>query len=274
MKKINPVNSFSAARFAILLKFGLRSSEFHLLLVGVCVMNLGYLLTTYISNATPYEILCDLRDYVYAVLGFCLTFGASLIVSSLKNKGNRINHLMLPATMGEKFLARFVIMLFGTILAVFIAFLALYAVLATISVFSQSTPTYADYNLFTHTTETLQIHNAKTWQALTLIALFFVWIYSTYLLGGILWKGKSWIITSILLLFLSMAFGMFFVSFSDVGLSIICNEVSSTVFFIVFSTILAIFIIVNFSLAWYLFKRMQVVRPTLRNFVKGIKRHF
>lgn len=274
MKKINPVNSFSAVRFANLLKFGFRSREYHLLLVAVCIMNLGFLLTTFINGVTPYEMLDDLRDGVFVVLGFCITFGASLIVSSLKSKGNRITHLMLPATTGEKFLARIFVMLFGTILAVFIAFFVLYAVLATISIFSQSTPAYATYAIFTHSTNTLQINGAKIWHFLIMIAIFLVWIYTAYLLGGILWKGKSWIITSILIFFLSILLSfvdLFFDGLHEFGNM---QEEDSIMILIVYSTIMAIFIIFNICLAWHLFKRMQVVRPTLRNFVKGIKRHF
>lgn len=275
MKKINPVNSFSAVRFANLLKFGFRSREFQLLLVAVCIMNLGFLLITYINGSTPYEMLDTLRGEVFVVLGFCITFGASLIVSSLKNKGNRITHLMLPATTGEKFLARLVVMLLGTILAVFIAFFALYAVLATISIYSQSTPDYATYKIFTHTLGTLQINGAKIWQGRIMIAIFLVLIYSAYLLGGILWKGKSWIITTILLFFLSLLSSMSIANLFA-GLHEFCYmlEKDFMMIFIVYSTIMAIFIIFNIWLSWHLFKRMQVVRPTLRNFVKGIKRHF
>lgn len=268
MKTINPVNNFSAPRFMYLVKLGLRSKEYRFCLMGVVIMYLGFMFARlFESKYLSYDTLCDLRSYILLVLGFGVTFGASFFVSSLVSKGNRINHLMLPATTFEKLLARLTIVFVGTILTAIVIYLVLYVLFVIASVCSPNTPSYADYSPLPTIKVNLTLTGITVFQLSVFFVIFCVWINSMYLLGGILWKGKSWITMSILLIFLSMLFGEDIYGFCVDG----CNK---TISIMLEDTILIMLTILNGWIVWRLFSRMQVVRPTLRIFVKGIKRHF
>ncbi len=276
MKHINPANTFSGSRFAQVLKCGFLSKEFRLCLMVTGVMYLIFLITGIMGTREPYDMFLDMGGFLFVTLAFGTTFGASLFAASLSGKGNRISHIMLPATNAEKFLARLVVVLCGTIVASFAAYLVLSLVLAVLSVFSPATPIGASFNPFAN----INIHfygipGEKEIVMFTGASMFVLLVFSIYLLGGMLWKKKSWFITSLVIL-------PFLMAVTNVeGLRILRSvmirfdsETAMTSDILLDTAIMAAPVLINFWLTWRMFKRMQAVRPTLMSFLRGLRRKF
>ena len=104
MKIINPVNNFSGNRFLHVLKCGFLSPEFRLCVMSMAVMYMIFFFVKLFDFALVYEMLDELSDFTFLTMVFGITFGASFFAASLSDKGNRISHIMLPATNMEKFL--------------------------------------------------------------------------------------------------------------------------------------------------------------------------
>lgn len=276
MKHINPANTFSGSRFAQVLKCGFLSKEFRLCLMIMGVMYLLFLFTSILGTREPYDIFLDLSGFLFITLALGTTLGAAFFAAGLSDKGSRISHIMLPATNAEKFLARLVVVLCGTIVASFAAYLVLSAVFAVLSVFSSATPVGANFNPFAN----INIHidgipTGKELLILTESFMFVLLVFSIYLLGGMLWKKKSWFVTSLIIL-------PFLMAVTNVeGLRIlrsvmICYspETAVTADVLLETAVMAAVALLNFWLTWRMFKRMQAVRPTFMSFMRGLRRKF
>ena len=276
MKPLIPANTFSGSRFAQVLKCGFLSKEFRLCLMVMGVMYLLFLFTNILNTREPYDIFRDLGGFLFITLALGSTLGASLFAASLSDKGSRISHIMLPATNAEKFLARLVVVLCGTIVASFAAWLVLSATFAVLSVFSPATPVGANLNPFAN----IDIHfygvpGEKEMAILTGASTFVLLGFSTYLLGGMLWKKKSWFITSLILLPFLMAVTN--VEGVRILRSVMIRYDSETAFtsgFLLDIAVMAALALLNFWLTWRMFKRMQAVRPTFMSFMRGLRRKF
>ena len=276
MKPLIPANTFSGSRFAQVLKCGFLSKEFRLCLMVMGVMYLLFLFTSILNTREPYDIFRDLGGFLFITLALGSTLGASLFAASLSDKGSRISHIMLPATNAEKFLARLVVVLCGTIVASFAAWLVLSATFAVLSVFSPATPVGASLNPFAN----IDIHfygvpGEKEMAILTGASTFVLLGFSTYLLGGMLWKKKSWFITSLILLPFLMAVTN--VEGVRILRSVMIRYDSETAFtsdFLLDIAVMAALALLNFWLTWRMFKRMQAVRPTFMSFMRGLRRKF
>lgn len=276
MKPLNSTNTFSGSRFAQVLKCGFLSKEFRLCLMITGVMYLIFLITNILGTREPYDMFLDMGGFLFVTLAFGTTFGASLFAASLSDKGSRISHIMLPATNAEKFLARLVVVFCGTIAASFAAYLVLSLVLAVLSVFSSATPVGASFNPFAN----INIHfygipDEKEIVMFTGAFMFVLLVFSIYLLGGMLWKKKSWFITSLVIL-------PFLMAVTNVeGLRILRSvmirydsETAITSDVLLDTAVMAAFVLLNFWLTWRMFKRMQAVRPTFMSFLRGLRRKF
>lgn len=274
MKTINPSNTFSGSRFAQVLRCGFLSKEFRLCLMVIGVMYLLFLFTNILNTREPYDIFLDLSGFLFITLALGTTLGAAFFAAGLSDKGSRISHIMLPATNAEKFLARLVVVLCGTIVASFAAYLVLSAILAVLSVFSPATPVGASFNPFTN----INIHfygipDEKEMLMFTSAFMFVLMVFSIYLLGGMLWKKKSWFITSLIIL-------PFLMAVTNVeGLRILRSvmirydsETAMTSDFLFDIAVMAAVVLLNFWLTWRMFKRMQAVRPTFTSFMRGLCR--
>ncbi len=276
MKLINPANTFSGSRFAQVLKCGFLSKEFRLCLTATGVMYLLFLFTNILNTREPYYIFRDLDGFLFITLALGPTFGASLFAAGLSDKGSRISHIMLPATNAEKFLARLVVVFCGTIVASFAAYLVLSAVLAVLSIFSAATPVGASFNPFANINIHIdRIPTGKELLILTECFMFVLLVFSAYLLGGMLWKKKSWFITSLIIL-------PFLMAVTNIeGLRILRSvmiyyspEMAVTADILQETAVMAAVALLNFRLTWRMFKRMQAVRPTFMSIIRGLRRKF
>lgn len=208
---IEPVNTFSAARFGQLLVVGLRSGEFRLMAMAVTAMLVFMtFMVVLICCADRRYGWSNISDGFQSVYLICIaispTVGASLFAAKLKERGDRISHIMLPATAGEKFLARFVVIILGAVVLALIMYLVLYMAMAAFGL-ALGKMVVADIQPFKFVyAEMGDILTIKKYGTLgfTLLWIFAkaLYIFSAYLLGGILWKGKSWLITTFVLILL------------------------------------------------------------------------
>lgn len=276
MKPLIPANTFSVSRFAQVLKCGFQSKEFRLCLMVMGIMYLLFLFTNILNTREPYDIFRDLSGFLFITLALGTTLGASLFAASLSDKGSRISHIMLPATNAEKFLARLVVVFCGTIVASFATYLVLSAILAVLSAFSPATPVGASFNPFAN----INIHfygvpAEKEILIHTGAFMFALMVFSIYLLGGMLWKKKSWFITSLVILPFLMAVTN--VEGLRILRSVMIRYDSATALtsdFLLDIAVMAAVVLLNFWLTWRMFKRMQAVRPTFMSFLRGLRRKF
>lgn len=272
MKIINPVNNFSGNRFLHVLKCGFLSPEFRLCVMSMAVMYMIFFFVKLFGSAPVYEMLDELSGFTFLTMVFGITFGASFFAASLSDKGNRISHIMLPATNMEKFLARLIIVVCGTIVASYIIYLVLYLLLGIILWISGDIPADAKFNPFAYFN--FRFYGVTRINEF-LLPLFVCALFgfSLYLLGGILWKKKSWIITSIILMpcFILEVTGGYLTVFKNINVNIWCNgdETASLIFHIVIISAMTVFC---FWLSYFLFKRMQVVRPGLKSYLSGLRK--
>lgn len=272
MKIINPVNNFSGNRFLHVLKCGFLSPEFRLCVMSMAVMYMIFFFVKLFGSAPVYEMLDELPGFTFLTMVFGITFGASFFAASLSDKGNRISHIMLPATNMEKFLARLIIVVCGTIVASYIIYLVLYLLLGIILWISGDIPADAKFNPFAYFN--FRFYGVTRINEF-LLPLFVCALFgfSLYLLGGILWKKKSWIITSIILMpcFILGVTAEYLTVFKNINVNIWCNgdETASLIFHIVIISAMTVFC---FWLSYFLFKRMQVVRPGLKSYLSGLRK--
>lgn len=276
MKHINPSNTFSGSRFAQVLKCGFLSPEFRLCVMSMAVMYMIFFFVKLFGSAPVYEMLDELSGFTFLTMVFGITFGASFFAASLSDKGNRISHIMLPATNMEKFLARLIIVVCGTIVASYIIYLVLYLLLGIILWISGDIPADAKFNPFAYFN--FRFYGVTRINEFLLPLFVFVCAlfgFSLYLLGGILWKKKSWIITSIILMpcFILGVTAEYLTVFKNINVNIWCNgdETAGLIFHIVIISAMTVFC---FWLSYFLFKRMQVVRPGLKSYLSGLRRKF
>lgn len=269
MKIINPVNNFSGNRFLHVLKCGFLSPEFRLCVMSMAVMYMIFFFVKLFGSAPVYEMLDELPGFTFLTMVFGITFGASFFAASLSDKGNRISHIMLPATNMEKFLARLIIVVCGTIVASYIIYLVLYLLLGIILWISGDIPADAKFNPFAYFN--FRFYGVTRINEFLLPLFVFVCAlfgFSLYLLGGILWKKKSWIITSIILMpcFILGVTAEYLTVFKNINVNIWCNgdETAGLIFHIVIIAAMTVFC---FWLSYFLFKRMQVVRPGLKSYL-------
>lgn len=274
MKHLNSTNTFSGSRFAQVLKCGFLSKEFRLCLMITGVMYMLFLFTNILNTREPYDIFQDLNGFLFITFALGTTSGASLFAASLSDKGSRISHIMLPATNAEKFLARLVVVFCGTIVASFATYLVLSAILAVLSAFSPATPVGASFNPFAN----INIHfygvpAEKEILIHTGAFMFALMVFSVYLLGGMLWKKKSWFVTSLVVLPFMMTVAN--VEGLHILRSVMIRYDSTTAMtsdFLLDIAVMAALVLLNFWLTWLMFKRMQAVRPTFMGFMRGLHR--
>lgn len=281
MMTIEPTNGFSVRRVAQLMRIGLHSKEFSVMFIAVAVMFVSTVLLNFSLHMMDSGSIWsgfDWRDFlgnVQGFSGFCIlvspTVGASLFAAALKERGDRISHIMLPATNAEKFLARFVVVVVGAVAAAVAIYVAVY-VLVAIPALASGKAALSDISLFgfgnTVTVNGVDASYYKYYVWPWMCAMG-VYVVSAYLLGGMLWKGRSWLLTTVALVFLSVLAGVaigWSPAFSVTYTNEQCDMDAKT-FMVAMSlalAALAALAALNVYVAWRLFSRMQAVRPRFR----------
>ena len=198
--------------------------------------------------------------FIFA-LPIALSISASLMFENMSSKQNRISLLMIPCTTFEKYLARFIIYILGTIIIFCVGCLA--ADYIRYLIFSLS---YNDYNIV-H-----PIDFSYLWQWIMTsnniynTSIYLSWVMfstSIYALGSSVWPRMSFVKTFGTVIGIGFI-GWFIIIACTINsdkqpliFKLLDNAVNSQIFFSIIFTIISI---TNFILAYFRIKESEVIQ--------------
>ena len=265
-------------------------------LIGIYAGFLLVMVFTMSKQASSYsDPLVAFQHYCYNVLGaFVLIIGifgivyAANIMENMITKEKRIAFLMLPATMIEKFVARFLIVTVGLAVAVFVAAslaeITRYLLLPLFNVpetFHQSVL----YNLLSMASvDGEQIYRGsgyamnmpyQNWLGELCGWAFLVWSHSLYILGGSYWYKKPFFKTLGTLMLISILCSVLSVHIiswvGNDGMRSFAEWLEDNFQWMTLNKLLSLgvaffsaFTMFNWWLSYRLFTRSQVIKPKFR----------
>ncbi|MBP3227925.1 MAG: hypothetical protein J6M53_03955 [Bacteroidaceae bacterium] len=232
------------------------------------------------NSVTPWAERVEEQHQVTALLLLVivlvyLEIGASFFLSNMPRKQQGIAFLMLPASRGEKLLARWVYAVPLWTLMVLTAFVAgdllRYAVQPLIGAYHPGLMTTWLWNqggnllgeIKTAWAEHPEMHSPTTGLLLFILAVQW-WSHTCYLLGSAVFRRFSWIITTGLMWLLSsVASTVAFTFTTERYLVDIATSRPDSTGFNLTSVFFVLLGVTNLVLTWYVFKRAQVVQNKL-----------
>ena len=275
--------NFNFTRFTNLLKLDIaenwKNSLFGLLGIyaAFLIPMLGWLWN---PSAYSFHQFCNnMLGVVFLVTSFFFIFYASRIMICMNSKEKRISYLLLPATMFEKFLSRFVIVTVFLSIQVFVALLALelsryllQPLFRLPAEFSQSM--LAEMAEMMTFAGRASVNNECVYYNTTLMQLlgfiFLLWNHSLFVLGGSRWYKHPFLKTLGVIIAVNLIGGVIFARPVETGMmerffqwmSENFEKTSATVNGLITAGILFFgsLTIFNWWLSYWLFTRSQVIR--------------
>ena len=191
-------------------------------------------------------------------IGF-LMFEPCFIFSNLKRKQPRINFFMLPATNLEKYIARFLTVVFLWTLCCIIGFVAadLLQWLVSFLIHPEATglvmSQISDLNILS----TFSIHNyLSKYGLITFNVVLILLFHSFCLLGGTFFRRHSWMLTVVLFIILNITLvANVLANDSFINMQLFYPNV----LFSILSGICVLFIMFNYWASYTIFRRMQII---------------
>src|SRR5574344_192036 len=214
-----------------------------------------YFFSTFIS-VYSYRLESALGSTIAIFFGF-FAFTPSWILSNMRNKQTSLDYLMLPASNLEKFLARIICVSFLYEACFFIAFLGadvLQWILSLMKFPLSETGLIAAQIYKANMVFELGPDNRVECCVFVFFAL--VWGHAIYTLGGVIFRKRAWVITSLIMLLLTIVVSNF-IGF-DAFDYIMDTEPwlkTSMICVCVFLSLSCL----NYYLAFQIFKHMQLV---------------
>ena len=168
-----------------------------------------------------YERFCgNVTGIIYIALNLYMCYFASLILEPMRTKERRISYLMLPATLGEKFVSRALYVTIGTLiifgcglLMAELTRLLFVPILGVSEEFGRFCLADVWHRILAENQE--PTFYGESDYSYTLLIMFFTvlitWSHSLYILGGSFFRKKAFIKTMGLCFLLMILFGNFFV---------------------------------------------------------------
>lgn len=280
--------NFNFTRFTNLLKLDIaenwKNSLFGLLGIyaAFLIPMLGWLWNVPDDTFGAYSFhrFCNnMLGVILLVTSFFFVFYASHIMVCMNSKEKRISYLLLPATMFEKFLSRFVIVTVVLMFQVFVALLALelsryllQPLFRLPAEFSQSM--LAEMAEMMTFAGRASVNNECVYYNTTLMQLlgfiFLLWNHSLFILGGSRWYKHPFMKTLGVIIAVNLIGGVIFARLVETGMmerffqwmSENFEETSVTVNGLITAGILFFgsLTIFNWWLSYWLFTRSQVIR--------------
>lgn len=194
----------------------------------------------------------------------------SWVCSNMKTKQQKIMFKMLPATNIEKFMARYLYVTLGFMIIPFAAFCAADVARMLLDLIlgygaGESGVVVLMRDIFTQNF----IHVGKEPDYSlplfrTMIIVFMIWAHSSYLLGGVIFRRRQFVLTSLVHFALSFLFAL---GISNVGEHKIDDfrPASANVAMGFMTAVFAALTVMDYCLAYILFKRMQVINNRMLN---------
>lgn len=267
MNTLIQTDRFSAARFKAVLANNITGSR----KVSVIALGIAYsifLLTLLASTINSWKTglsfavtAANLSSLFPATMFMSASIMASLIMHDCARKEGKINAIMLPALNTEKFLSRIVTALFyGIAVSLALHIILFYLFVGLHYLFQGYEAAPQDLQPFGAMSRFIVIngHEMNTHKLAGMIEclIFTTWVFSCYMLGGFIWKRRSWIITSFLLVVLAII-----VTFISENTSII-HSIKRAVehdWRIAFDAAFLLLTVLNTWISYILFRRMQIV---------------
>lgn len=211
--------------------------------------------------------------FTFIILIAALAY-ASNIMENMTTKEKRIAFLMLPATMIEKFVARFLIVTLGLAVGAVVAMLLAEGTRYLLLPLFNLPDVFRQSFLYEFFKRIVSLGDHGWWGSLCGLA-FFAWVHSLYVLGGNYWYKKPFFKVLGLSIFLSVLCSVF----STRILSVMDTEtihhwtewLENHLHWMTLEGVLAIgiaffsaFTLLNWWLSYKLFIRSQVVKPKFR----------
>ena len=275
-------NTFSFARLALVMKRDFMEN-WKTNLYRFLGPYASFLLVMWVSSMNESNSFNDFADNVsiafFSVLFFGGSFTASYIMESMNTQQKRTSYLMLPATMLEKFLSRFlyvtagfaIMTTLGLLLAEATRFM-LMPFLDCADAFKQSVLSDV-FQTMTHV-RTFNFNGCGTLESIA-GWLFLIWSHSFFLLGGCRWyKHAFWKTLGCFILvelFLVIFVANYVTSLDENTMLAIgewCQQhlswVTSTGLATFKIGVLSLLILLNWWLSYRCFTRQQVIEPKFR----------
>lgn len=241
------------------------------------------------ASGTPgdelrYKIYCNGYVEVFTLGALFLSFiNASSIMEGMQTKEQRISFLMLPATMIEKFVARFLYVTVGLIVAILVAVslaeltrLMLMPLFDLPEMYRKTVLPDVFWMMFVEDDRWIYIEGEQyPWLANLFVWCWLLWSHSLYILGGNYWYKKPFFKTlgTIILVMLVGSFAMIHIvdwvggdTWMNIGNWLEEHTGWMTLahvysFGVAFFSAFTLF---NWWLSYKLFTRAQVVKPKFR----------
>lgn len=209
----------------------------------------------------PYSLyLANALDTAVAVMVCGLLFQPCFIFANLKTKQERINFFMLPSTNLEKYIARFVTVIFIWTLCCLVGFVVadMLQWLVAVILHPQVTGFVMSQIDFSGALSSFYLKSGSSSVSHLCLLLTFILsmlsLHSFYLLGGTFFRRHAWVLTVLFSIVLSMVFGFNMSHTPDFVEHINPNAVLG-----ILSAIDVLIIVFNYWASFRLFERMQII---------------
>lgn len=264
---------FSFPRFWQLLKSDFRINKPKYLRIAAtifgCFLTIAVLISIYAcndANSNPRFYVGDYVAYYHIACGFIFSLGLTVLGSltfvSMNSKNGRISTLMMPASMLEKFVLRFLIyFVAGTLLLVIGYFIGALEIVLAIATKDSG----LDFSIYGLGSDSFK-------EIISAITLPVVFGNALYALGSSIWPRSSWVKTWVMTQIVWVA-GMFLTAFGFFNLfagfftwlnSIENIESRLHQLQCVYHVVFSLLIIICWALAWWRFRNTQIVQRFMK----------
>jgi hypothetical protein len=251
------MKNFDIKRFGQLMKWTLISHRGELLSVTIILSMVQFFWLLLVIYASKDGVLYSVRlgnamNATFEVFLLFFMLAPIVIIKELKTKQAKVNSLMLPATNMEKFISRYVEKALVFTLCFIVAFIAadlLQWVMSLIMHPAENGLVMAQISVIK--TDLLVI-NTHLYPVFGILILW--WLHSLYLLGGMFFRRHAWMIVTLLLIVLGIAFSSWIASAFDETTPM---WIKSSLH--LFEVLLAALVMFNYWASYRIFKRLQVI---------------
>lgn len=217
----------------------------------------GYFIALFFVNVIGESSVDNSAATVLPMTLVSIVFSGVTMFSSLKTKQQRATYLMIPASVGEKFVSRLIVTTLGVMLMVVVA-LAMADVLRWIAHILLQRGSGGSVVASTLTFIVMQFE----WKEVTSLTLVVIWAQSIYILGSAFFRRHAWFLTTAVMFVLTMLVSGA-ITYGAYRLMDIIDfdeyEVNETALFGWSVVVLTVLTLVNYWLSYRIFSRMQVI---------------
>lgn len=269
------MTSFNIKRFWNVAKWELtyhRSDLTKQLLTGFSVSFLFIMFFNWVNYLSG-DVYTEGTVLWYATLILVCLFSGSFILSKVKTRQQRLDMLMLPGSTLEKFVARYLMSTLVMMVIGLVSFLA--ADLLQYLLMLVLKPAYAVFqeSMLFQDVAFPRVDASNNVLAAAVFITFFWWYHSLYLLGGVFFRKRSWLWTTLVLIlvFNVLVFGTGYAMLFGIdlifpnGISVELLDGYDTLWNVFYFGVMLGLTAFNYWLSYRLFHRLQLINNKFVN---------